>query len=136
MCGEFVNSFVLAKMKILTQGRWLWTRIVGSTPSYLTINNDVVEYGSSFGALWAAGLTQGIRDTVVNLNEKHLLRSAETVYEAVEDAGLTAAAINITTYRGRQLQKANVPGFPPVHAPKRFFFYSVYESDKTGAPMA
>jgi uncharacterized integral membrane protein (TIGR00697 family) len=30
-CGEFVNSFVLAKMKILTSGRWLWTRIIGST---------------------------------------------------------------------------------------------------------
>jgi len=31
VCGEFVNSFVLAKMKILTRGRWLWTRTIGST---------------------------------------------------------------------------------------------------------
>jgi uncharacterized integral membrane protein (TIGR00697 family) len=30
-CGEFVNSFVLAKMKIATQGRWLWARTIGST---------------------------------------------------------------------------------------------------------
>jgi hypothetical protein len=30
-CGEFVNSFVLAKMKIPTAGRWLWTRTIGST---------------------------------------------------------------------------------------------------------
>jgi uncharacterized integral membrane protein (TIGR00697 family) len=30
-CGEFVNSYVLAKMKILTEGRWLWTRTIGST---------------------------------------------------------------------------------------------------------
>jgi len=29
--GEFVNSFVLAKMKIWTNGRWLWTRTIGST---------------------------------------------------------------------------------------------------------
>ena len=29
--GEFVNSFVLAKMKIMTSGRWLWTRTIGST---------------------------------------------------------------------------------------------------------
>ena len=29
--GEFVNSFVLAKLKILTRGRWLWTRTIGST---------------------------------------------------------------------------------------------------------
>ncbi len=30
-CGSFVNSFVLAKMKLLTRGRWLWTRTIGST---------------------------------------------------------------------------------------------------------
>jgi uncharacterized integral membrane protein (TIGR00697 family) len=29
--GEFTNSFVLAKMKILTRGRWLWSRTIGST---------------------------------------------------------------------------------------------------------
>ena len=31
LAGEFANSFVLAKMKILTKGRWLWTRTIGST---------------------------------------------------------------------------------------------------------
>jgi queuosine precursor transporter len=31
LAGEFSNSFVLAKMKILTKGRWLWTRTIGST---------------------------------------------------------------------------------------------------------
>jgi queuosine precursor transporter len=30
-CGEFVNSFTLAKMKILTAGRHLWSRTIGST---------------------------------------------------------------------------------------------------------
>ena len=30
-CGEFVNSFILAKMKIATAGRWLWMRTIGST---------------------------------------------------------------------------------------------------------
>jgi len=29
--GEFSNSYVLAKMKIATEGRWLWTRTIGST---------------------------------------------------------------------------------------------------------
>src|SRR5581483_10528222 len=29
--GEFINSFVLAKLKIVTNGRWLWTRTIGST---------------------------------------------------------------------------------------------------------
>lgn len=30
-CGEFVNSYVLARMKLATRGRWLWTRTIGST---------------------------------------------------------------------------------------------------------
>jgi uncharacterized integral membrane protein (TIGR00697 family) len=30
-CGEFVNSFILAKMKIWTQGKHLWSRTIGST---------------------------------------------------------------------------------------------------------
>ncbi len=29
--GEFSNSYVLAKMKVWTEGRWLWTRTIGST---------------------------------------------------------------------------------------------------------
>ena len=31
LLGEFTNSFVLARLKILTRGRWLWTRTIGST---------------------------------------------------------------------------------------------------------
>lgn len=31
LVGEFANSFVLAKMKIATEGKWLWTRTIGST---------------------------------------------------------------------------------------------------------
>jgi hypothetical protein len=31
LVGEFANSFVLSKMKILTRGRWLWSRTIGST---------------------------------------------------------------------------------------------------------
>lgn len=31
LAGEFANSFVLAKMKILTRGRWLWSRTISST---------------------------------------------------------------------------------------------------------
>ena len=112
---------------------------VHGIPHLVWWNRDeerLVEYGSSFAALRVSGLAQGIRDSIVNLNERHLLPGAETVYEAVEDAGLTAGAINITTYRGRHVHPALVPGFPPVHAPRRFFYYSVYESDKTGAPLA
>jgi uncharacterized integral membrane protein (TIGR00697 family) len=29
--GEFANSYTMARMKLLTEGKWLWTRTVGST---------------------------------------------------------------------------------------------------------
>ncbi|MBV9231967.1 MAG: queuosine precursor transporter [Chloroflexi bacterium] len=31
LVGEFTNSFILARLKIATKGRWLWTRTIGST---------------------------------------------------------------------------------------------------------
>ena len=31
LVGEFTNSFIMARMKVLTQGRWLWSRTIGST---------------------------------------------------------------------------------------------------------
>ena len=30
-CGSFANSYVLAKLKLRTAGRWLWVRTIGST---------------------------------------------------------------------------------------------------------
>jgi predicted AlkP superfamily pyrophosphatase or phosphodiesterase len=97
----------------------------------------LVEYGSSFAALRAAGMTRAIRDTIVSMNRDHLSREAVTVFETVEDAGLTAGAINATCYRGRTPHLPTLPGFPmPVYGPKRFFYYSLFESDATGAPLA
>jgi uncharacterized integral membrane protein (TIGR00697 family) len=31
LVGEFANAFVLARLKIATEGRWLWLRTIGST---------------------------------------------------------------------------------------------------------
>jgi len=96
----------------------------------------IIEYGSSFGAIRAAGLARSLRDTIVDLNAKHLGKNAQTVFELLEDAGLTTAAVNITCYRGRHRHLPTIPGVPAVYGPRRFFFYSLYESDRTGAPLA
>lgn len=97
----------------------------------------LVEYGSSFGAVRAAGAKQSLTDTIYGLNAAHLGSRAVTVYEALEDAGLTAAAINITCYRGRHAHRPTVPFLTrPAHGPKRFFFYNLFESDVTGAPLS
>ncbi|HEY1367679.1 MAG TPA: alkaline phosphatase family protein [Gaiellaceae bacterium] len=97
----------------------------------------VVEYGSSFGALRAAGMARGIVDTIFNMNQRHLGADAVTIYEALEDAGLVTAAVNITCYRGRHRHLPTLPWVTkPAYGPERFFFYSLFESDQTGAPLA
>jgi len=97
----------------------------------------IVEYGSSFAALRAAGMTQAITDTIYNMNRRHLSADATTVYEAVDEAGLVSAAVNITCYRGHTRHLPTLPWVTkPAYGPKRFFFYSLFESDDTGAPLA
>src|SRR5690348_6159602 len=97
----------------------------------------IVEYGSSFAALRAAGMAQSITDTIYNMNQQHLGTGASTVYEALEAQGLTAAAVNITCYRGTTKHLPTLPWVTkPAYGPKRFFYYSLFESDQTGAPLA
>src|SRR3954468_12275475 len=97
----------------------------------------IVEYGSSFAAVRAAGMAQSLTDTIYNMNQQHLSRDATTVYEALEDAGHVAAAVNITCYRGRNRHQPTLPWVTKApYGPKRFFYYSLFESDPTGAPLA
>jgi len=49
--GDFANSFVLAKMKIMTRGRFLWTRTIGSTIVGQGVDS-LVFYPIAFGGLW------------------------------------------------------------------------------------
>lgn len=49
--GEFANSFVLAKMKVWTQGRYLWTRTIGSTVVGQGIDS-LIFYPLAFYGLW------------------------------------------------------------------------------------
>jgi len=97
----------------------------------------LVEYGSSFAAIRAAGTRRSIRDTIAGMNQEHLSKDVETIYEAVDGAGRTAAAVNITCYRGTHRYLPTVPGIaPPTLGPRRFFFYNLYESDPVGAPLS
>jgi queuosine precursor transporter len=73
LAGEFANSLVLAKMKIATKGRWLWTRTIGSTIVGEGIDSLI------FMIIAFAGIIPplGLATAVVN---QWLLK---TVYEAV-----------------------------------------------------
>lgn len=110
---------------------------------YHRAERRLVEYGSSFAAVRAAGLRETIRDSSVAMSAEHLAVAAPTVFERLEDAGLVTGAINFTCYRGRHRHRVRLPGlasrnrwFESVSGPRRFFFFNLYESDTTGAPLA
>ncbi len=60
--GEFTNSFVLAKMKVLTNGRWLWMRTIGSTIVGELVDTIMfVAVASLFGVFpWSLFLTLSV----------------------------------------------------------------------------
>ena len=50
--GEFTNSFVLAKMKLFTNGRMLWTRTIGSTIAGEAVDT-LIFYPLAFYGVWS-----------------------------------------------------------------------------------
>jgi uncharacterized integral membrane protein (TIGR00697 family) len=53
-CGSFANSYTLAKMKILTKGKHLWSRTIGSTLVGELIDSALF-YFIAFYGIWATG---------------------------------------------------------------------------------
>ncbi|HQT80628.1 MAG TPA: queuosine precursor transporter [Ferrovaceae bacterium] len=50
-CGSFSNSIVLAKMKVATNGQWLWMRTIGSTAVGELIDS-LLFYALAFYGVW------------------------------------------------------------------------------------
>ena len=50
--GEFVNSFVLAKLKVWSEGRFLWIRTIGSTVMG-EIADSLIFYPVAFFGVWS-----------------------------------------------------------------------------------
>ena len=72
-CGEFANAFVMSKMKLVTQGKRLWTRTVGSTVVGQLVDTVVV----------ITIVFIGIHDFRMMLNLMFTGYSFKVVYEAV-----------------------------------------------------
>ena len=73
LVGEFANSFIMAKMKIATQGRWLWMRTIGSTLVGQGLDSMVFMTLAFFGIMPLGAL-------LVTIVTQWLVKSA---YEAV-----------------------------------------------------
>ena len=51
LAGEFVNSYIMARMKILTKGKWLWTRTITSTVAGEAVDTAIVLLIGFWGVL-------------------------------------------------------------------------------------
>lgn len=60
-CGEFANAFVLAKVKLITKGRFLWVRTISSTMAGQLIDTVIV----MTIAFWGSINSQMIRDLII-----------------------------------------------------------------------
>lgn len=59
-----------------------------------------VNYGQSPRAAIVEGLSQVVRDVMLNLNAKHLSRDVDTIHEQLDAMGVTTASINFMLFRG------------------------------------
>lgn len=48
-CGEFANSFTMAKLKLITNGKYLWTRTIGSTVVGQAVDTTLVMFIAFYG---------------------------------------------------------------------------------------
>ncbi|MDD2921664.1 MAG: queuosine precursor transporter [Anaerolineales bacterium] len=73
--GEFANSFTLAKMKILTNGRWLWSRTIGSTLVGELVDTVMfVAVASAFGVFpWSLFLTLTVANYLFKVTVEALM---------------------------------------------------------------
>ena len=92
----------------------------------------IVEYGSSFGAIRAAGTRRvDPRHDLRHEPRPPLRRTPRRSTRRSRTPGLTAAAVNITCYRGPAPHLPTVPGLAPAPTGRRrFFFYNLFESDR------
>lgn len=60
LVGEFTNAYVLARMKIATGGRWLWTRTIGSTLVGQGLDSAVFIVLAFAGTIPAAGMASAV----------------------------------------------------------------------------
>src|SRR5947209_2562185 len=87
-CGEFANSYTLAKMKLLTEGRWLWTRTVGSTVVGQAVDTTILMF-LAFGGILS------LRTILILIGSGYL---GKVLYE-VAATPLTYRVVNFLTRR-------------------------------------
>jgi len=111
LAGEFGNSFVLARMKILTKGKWLWSRTISSTVIGQGLDTVIFIIGAFWGASfftpmmilyhWATKVTIEIVATPFTYLAVNSLKKSEGV-----DTYDTNTNFNPFVFRGKERKSA------------------------------
>jgi len=102
-----------------------------------------VEYGSSFSASRQFGVVRSMTDTVYRMNDEHLSKDVETVFESLDDIDVRTAGTTYLIYRGRhEHEVANESALArivtstlfrrTILGPQELFYADLYASRKTG----
>lgn len=71
--------------------------------------NRMISYGSGISEIWNNGVRNVADDSVIHLNNDHLSKEVETIYEQLANENLQSASINGLIYRGDVVHQLNVP---------------------------
>jgi hypothetical protein len=102
-----------------------------------------VEYGSSFSASRQFGVVRSLTDTVYRMNDEHLSKEIETVFESLDDVDVRTAGTTYLIYRGRHPHEvANESALArivtstlfrrTIYGPLELFYADIYASRRTG----
>jgi predicted AlkP superfamily pyrophosphatase or phosphodiesterase len=102
-----------------------------------------VEYGSSFSASRQFGVVRSLTDTVYRMNDEHLSKEIETVFESLDDDDVRTAGTTYLIYRGRHRHEvANESALArivtstlfrrTIYGPQELFYADLYASRRTG----
>ena len=102
-----------------------------------------VEYGSSFSASRQFGVVRSLTDTVYRMNDEHLSREIDTVFESLDDIDVRTAGTTYLIYRGRHRPEvANESALArivtstlfrrTIYGPQELFYADLYASRRTG----
>ncbi|MGA7705948.1 MAG: alkaline phosphatase family protein, partial [Solirubrobacteraceae bacterium] len=126
----------------IVTGEWQERHGIPGMSWYHREEQRYVEYGSSFKASQKVGLGRQLTDTVYNMNGAHLSKDTETVFEALDDAGVRTAGTTYLMYRGRYRHEpqrdttlTRIASRLLRHAvmgPKELFYADIFASRQTG----
>ncbi len=106
--SPFPSMSVTIKSTLLT-GKMADEHRIPGLSWYDPQEDRIVNYGSTFKMWMKNGFSQGVYDTLFQLNNEHLSPDVSTIFEDLDEQGLTSGSVNALVYRGNQDHQLSLP---------------------------